>query len=154
VPPLDPRGIHTDWASGESRLNAFQMQYGQNISIDKTTTIEQSTQHAPRNAPDRTKPLSVPCGEFRQSVNAFANRLRQDRLTRFVIAFLLVLYCEVIDKPPLAGPLSQWNLVLQGYYLVVCRLEPENRVLEIPQASQRSRSNRQLSVVAIRYTGS
>ena len=60
--------------------------------------------------------------------------------------------CEVIETPPPAEPLSQWNLVPEGYYLVVCRLEPENHVLEILQAFQRSPSNRQLIVVGNHLT--
>lgn len=55
--------------------------------------------------------------------------------------------CEVIETPPRAELLSEWGLVPEGYYLVVCRLEPENHVLEILQAFQRSRNKRQLIVV-------
>jgi glycosyltransferase involved in cell wall biosynthesis len=55
--------------------------------------------------------------------------------------------CDVIDTPPPAEPLSHWNLVQEGYYLVVCRLEPENHVLEILQAFRQSRSKKQLIVV-------
>jgi glycosyltransferase involved in cell wall biosynthesis len=55
--------------------------------------------------------------------------------------------CEVIEAPPPASPLSEWDLSPESYYLVVCRLEPENHVLEILQAFQRSRSYRRLIVV-------
>jgi len=55
--------------------------------------------------------------------------------------------CDVIETPPPAELLSEWSLVPESYYLVVCRLEPENHVLEILQAFQRSSSNRQLIVV-------
>jgi len=55
--------------------------------------------------------------------------------------------CDVIEAPPSAEPLAEWNLVKEGYYLVVCRLEPENHVLEILQAFQQSCSKRQLIVV-------
>jgi glycosyltransferase involved in cell wall biosynthesis len=54
--------------------------------------------------------------------------------------------CEVIDTPPASHGLSEWGIVADGYYLVVCRLEPENHVLEILQAFQRSGSKRQLVV--------
>ena len=47
--------------------------------------------------------------------------------------------CEVIETPPPAEPLSEWNLVPDDYYLVVCRLEPENHVLEILEAFQRQK---------------
>jgi glycosyltransferase involved in cell wall biosynthesis len=53
----------------------------------------------------------------------------------------------VIETPPPAQPLSQWNLIPGSYHLVVCRLEPENHVLEILLAFQQSRSSRQLIVV-------
>jgi len=55
--------------------------------------------------------------------------------------------CEVIDVPPRPEPLSEWSLAPQDYYLIVCRLEPENHVLEILKAFQRSHSNKQLLVV-------
>lgn len=58
--------------------------------------------------------------------------------------------CEVIETPPPVKPLSEWRLVPQNYYLVVCRLEPENHVLEILQAFQRSHSTKQLVLVGNR----
>jgi glycosyltransferase involved in cell wall biosynthesis len=60
--------------------------------------------------------------------------------------------CEIIQMPPPADPLSDWSLETGGYYLVVCRLEPENHVLEILQAFQRSCSNRKLIVVGNHYS--
>jgi glycosyltransferase involved in cell wall biosynthesis len=62
--------------------------------------------------------------------------------------------CEVIETPPPAEPLSEWRLVPDGYYLVVCRLEPENHVLEILQAFQQSNSNRELIIVGNHLTES
>ncbi len=55
--------------------------------------------------------------------------------------------CEVIETPPSPELLSHWELVPEGYFLVVCRFEPENHVLEILQAFQQSNSIRQLIVV-------
>lgn len=55
--------------------------------------------------------------------------------------------CDVIDAPPPVQLLSQWGLVPREYYLVVCRLEPENHVMEILQAFQRSQSTKQLVLV-------
>ncbi|MCL2659479.1 MAG: DUF1972 domain-containing protein [Acidobacteriaceae bacterium] len=55
--------------------------------------------------------------------------------------------CDVIDTPPAAELLLSWNLIPRSYYLAVCRLEPENHVLEILQAFQKSRSTKQLIVV-------
>lgn len=54
--------------------------------------------------------------------------------------------CEVIERPPAPGTLSQWELEPDGYYLIVCRLEPENHVLEILKAFERCGSKRQLVV--------
>jgi glycosyltransferase involved in cell wall biosynthesis len=55
--------------------------------------------------------------------------------------------CEIVANPPSVYPLSEWNLAPGGYYLVVCRLEPENHVLEILDAFQQSSSERPLVVV-------
>ena len=54
--------------------------------------------------------------------------------------------CEVIEKPPARQSLSEWGVDAEGYYLVVCRLEPENHVLEILEAFRRCGSKRQLVV--------
>ena len=61
--------------------------------------------------------------------------------------------CEIVDAPPSAEPLDDWGLVKGGYYLVVCRLEPENHVLEMLQAFQQSQSRRQLIVVGNHLAG-
>lgn len=55
--------------------------------------------------------------------------------------------CDVIEAPPSTDLLSNWGLTPGDYYLVVCRLEPENHVLEILEGFQRSASARQLVVV-------
>lgn len=55
--------------------------------------------------------------------------------------------CEIASADPCIEPLAEWSLAPGGYYLVVCRLEPENHVLEILRAFQRSQSKRQLVVV-------
>jgi glycosyltransferase involved in cell wall biosynthesis len=54
--------------------------------------------------------------------------------------------CEVIEKPPPRHSLSEWRVDADGYYLVVCRLEPENHVLEILNAFRECGSKRQLVV--------
>jgi glycosyltransferase involved in cell wall biosynthesis len=61
--------------------------------------------------------------------------------------------CDGMDAPPSVEPLSKWNLAPRGYFLVVCRLEPENHVLEIMEAFQRSASKRQLIVVGNHQAG-
>jgi glycosyltransferase involved in cell wall biosynthesis len=61
--------------------------------------------------------------------------------------------CEVIEVPPEAEVLSEWSLTPADYYLVVCRLEPENHVLEILQAFQQSHSKKQFIVVGNHLTG-
>ncbi len=55
--------------------------------------------------------------------------------------------CEVIEDPPSMDVLADWSLDPRGYYLVVCRLEPENHVLEILDGFHRSASDKQLVVV-------
>jgi glycosyltransferase involved in cell wall biosynthesis len=55
--------------------------------------------------------------------------------------------CEIVSAPPDPAQLQKWDLKPDGYYLVVCRLEPENHVLEILQAFRKSHSMRQLVVV-------
>jgi len=55
--------------------------------------------------------------------------------------------CEVIEMPPPVKPLLEWDLEPNSYYLLVCRLEPENHVREILEAFQRSHSKRQLIVL-------
>ena len=60
--------------------------------------------------------------------------------------------CRVIETPLPIEPLSEWGLASGGYYILVCRLEPENHVLEILQAFQRSSTNRQLIVVGDQLT--
>jgi glycosyltransferase involved in cell wall biosynthesis len=55
--------------------------------------------------------------------------------------------CEVIDDVPPTEPLAQWGLARASYYVVVCRLEPENHLLEILRAFKSSSSSKQLIVV-------
>lgn len=55
--------------------------------------------------------------------------------------------CEVVNVLPPPAPLREWNLEPQGYFLVVCRLEPENHVLEILNAFRKSHSTRRLVIV-------
>ncbi len=55
--------------------------------------------------------------------------------------------CEIVDALPPIEPLAEWGLVPESYYLVVCRLEPENHIREILHAFQQSQSARELIVV-------
>jgi glycosyltransferase involved in cell wall biosynthesis len=55
--------------------------------------------------------------------------------------------CDLIEAPPSAHALCEWGLEPNDYYLVVCRLEPENHILEIVEGFQRSGSSRQLVIV-------
>lgn len=55
--------------------------------------------------------------------------------------------CEIVSTPPDPAPLQMWGLKADRYFLVVCRLEPENHVLEILEAFRRSHSARHLVVV-------
>lgn len=53
----------------------------------------------------------------------------------------------IIEKAPDPEGLSEWGLIPGGYYLVVCRLEPENHVREIIQGYAASDSSRPLIIV-------
>jgi glycosyltransferase involved in cell wall biosynthesis len=55
--------------------------------------------------------------------------------------------CDIAEDTPSTEPLLQWSLQAGDYYLIVCRLEPENNVLEMLRAFQDSKSRRQLIVV-------
>ncbi|HZZ40432.1 MAG TPA: DUF1972 domain-containing protein [Acidobacteriaceae bacterium] len=55
--------------------------------------------------------------------------------------------CEVVRVAPDPAPLRDWELKADGYFLVVCRLEPENHVLEILLAFQNSHSTKRLVIV-------
>lgn len=55
--------------------------------------------------------------------------------------------CDVIETTLPAESLVQWGLSPDSYYLIVCRIEPENHVLEILRAFQQSSSKKQLIVV-------
>lgn len=55
--------------------------------------------------------------------------------------------CRIATAPPSQEYLTEWDLSPDGYYIVVCRLEPENHVLEILQGFQNSASRRKLVVV-------
>jgi glycosyltransferase involved in cell wall biosynthesis len=55
--------------------------------------------------------------------------------------------CEAIEDPPANEVLAEWNLTPGSYYIVVCRLEPENHVLEILEGFRRSQSRKRLIVL-------
>lgn len=55
--------------------------------------------------------------------------------------------CEVIEKPPSDEPLRMWGVLSGEYYLVVCRLEPENHVREIIEGFCLSKSHKTLLIV-------
>ena len=59
----------------------------------------------------------------------------------------------VFDGPPDPAPLKEWGLDPNGYYLVVCRLEPENHVLEIIEGFSRSSSSSLLVIVGAHLSG-
>ncbi len=59
----------------------------------------------------------------------------------------------VTETPPDAGLLGDWGLEPDSYYLVVCRLEPENHVLEILRGYSLSGTARPLIVVGNHETG-
>jgi glycosyltransferase involved in cell wall biosynthesis len=77
---------------------------------------------------------------------AIANSLRERHAS--IPACTVIPYgCEIIDVPPQPQTLSKWGLNSGGYFLLVCRLEPENHVFEVLKAFSRSDSKRELVVV-------
>jgi glycosyltransferase involved in cell wall biosynthesis len=54
---------------------------------------------------------------------------------------------SIVESTPSADVLAQWGLATRSYYLVVCRLEPENHVDTIVKGHLRSRSKKPLVVV-------
>lgn len=59
----------------------------------------------------------------------------------------------IIQEAPDPSLLRQWGLSPGGYYLVVCRLEPENHVLEIIRGFRNSSSHRKLIILGDRESG-
>lgn len=47
---------------------------------------------------------------------------------------------DIPEPTPTQQILNEWNLNPKGYYLIVCRLEPENNVLEILEGFERAKS--------------
>ena len=54
---------------------------------------------------------------------------------------------DIINTPPNPARLTPYGLEAGNYYLVVCRLEPENHVLEIIQGFAKTASKRKLVIV-------
>lgn len=61
--------------------------------------------------------------------------------------------CDIVEDSPNPEFLEKFRLNPEQYYLVVCRLEPENHVREILQAFRASQSRRKLVVVGDRASG-
>jgi glycosyltransferase involved in cell wall biosynthesis len=55
--------------------------------------------------------------------------------------------CEIVEIRPDPAVLWRWGLKPDEYFLVVCRLEPENHVLQTLQAFRKSHSSRRLVVI-------
>lgn len=60
---------------------------------------------------------------------------------------------QVVTVPPNTSLLDEWTLTPNDYYLVVCRLEPENHIYEIIQGFSRSTSRKQLVIVGNHQSG-
>lgn len=58
-----------------------------------------------------------------------------------------------VEQEPDAALVEQFGIEIGEYYLVVCRLEPENHVLEIVQGFVKSKTQRRLVVVGDHKTG-
>jgi glycosyltransferase involved in cell wall biosynthesis len=58
---------------------------------------------------------------------------------------------DVVQDVPNIDLLAEWGLEPSGYHLVVCRLEPENHVLEIIKGYHQSSSQRPLIILGNQY---
>lgn len=86
---------------------------------------------------------------------ADALSIREDlsrRYRRMPACSVIPYGAPIIDQAD-AALLADWGLSEDGYYLVVCRLEPENHVLEILQGYAASRGARPLVVVGDHTVG-
>jgi glycosyltransferase involved in cell wall biosynthesis len=54
---------------------------------------------------------------------------------------------DVMARKPRQELLAEWSLEPGSYYLVVCRLEPENHILEIVEGFKQSKSQKQLVIL-------
>jgi glycosyltransferase involved in cell wall biosynthesis len=54
---------------------------------------------------------------------------------------------EIVEGRPDENVLDEWNLRPNEYYIIVCRLEPENHLLEMVEGFERSGSNLPLVVL-------
>ncbi|MEI8060339.1 MAG: hypothetical protein WCG67_09285, partial [Ferruginibacter sp.] len=57
----------------------------------------------------------------------------ENRYSRMPLANYIPYGAKIVDIAPFESILNEWNLKPKSYYLVVCRLEPENHLLEIIQ---------------------
>lgn len=71
----------------------------------------------------------------------------ESRHTHIPPASVITYGAPVVDAAPDAGLLNDWQLTPGKYYLVVCRLEPENSVKEIVKGYLQSESRHPLVVV-------
>jgi glycosyltransferase involved in cell wall biosynthesis len=60
---------------------------------------------------------------------------------------------DIVDMPPDRTALTEYGLQEGSYYLVVCRLEPENHVLEILRGYRSSKTDAPLLVIGDTATG-
>lgn len=88
-------------------------------------------------------------------VVADAEAIREHLLRRYqrMPACSVIPYGAPIIDQAEAALLAEWGLEEGGYYLVVCRLEPENHVLEIVQGYAASRGTLPLVVVGDHTVG-
>ncbi len=81
---------------------------------------------------------------------AIAETLRE-RHSPFNCCSVIPYGCDVPSSPPVPDLLREWSLSPAGYYVVICRLEPENHVWEMAEAFLASGSNRKLVIVGDQY---
>ncbi len=65
-----------------------------------------------------------------------------------LVPFEVIAYgCDIVEAAPPPDRLSAFQLSPSSYFLVVCRFEPENHVLEILRGFEQSKSERELILV-------
>lgn len=69
------------------------------------------------------------------------------RYGRLAVTSTIAYGAHPLDAPPSDAPLREWGLSSGAYYLIVCRLEPENHVRELVEGYEASRAERPLVVL-------
>jgi glycosyltransferase involved in cell wall biosynthesis len=78
---------------------------------------------------------------------AIRNNLRQRYRYSHKTLDVIPYGCEILESPPSKALIAEWGVEERQYYVVVCRLEPENHVREIIEGHRLSGSSTPLLLV-------